>query len=172
MCFLTVSTGDKYDSCMSLERLQLTAAELKNFADQVKQGKNPVCTQHNKHHKPFCKIIVSPALIADHWSLFVDRWSLAGRHLIKNIYSFALTFLKEMLVETSWHGFWLCLTSVTYICDFFSMWVIVYGHPSLSLYLQYAQQHFHFLHWCSYKEPEWREIFHSHLHKDLLMFTR
>lgn len=118
MCFLTVSTGDKYDSCMSLERLQLTAAELKNFADQVKQGKNPVCTQHNKHHKPFCKIIVSPALIADHWSLFVDRWSLAGRHLIKNIYSFALTFLKEMLVETSWHGFWLCLTSVTYILRF------------------------------------------------------
>ncbi|XP_005454960.1 uncharacterized protein tedc2 isoform X1 [Oreochromis niloticus] len=32
-----VSTGDKYDSCMSLERLQLTAAELQNFADQVKQ---------------------------------------------------------------------------------------------------------------------------------------
>ncbi|XP_030592250.1 uncharacterized protein tedc2 isoform X2 [Archocentrus centrarchus] len=32
-----VSTEDKYDSCMSLESLQLTAAELQNFADQVKQ---------------------------------------------------------------------------------------------------------------------------------------
>lgn len=91
MCFPTVSTGNKYDSCMSLERLQLTAAELKNFADQVKQGKNPVCN---------CRSLI-----------FVDRWSLAGRHLIKNMYSFALTFPKKMLVETSWHGFWLCLTS-------------------------------------------------------------
>lgn len=59
MCFLTVSTGDKYDSCMSLERLQLTAAELKNFADQVKQGKNPVCTQHYKHHKRYIHFAIS-----------------------------------------------------------------------------------------------------------------